>query len=145
MNKKVKTILTSIIIIIIGLVVTSYGIISKINYENNKKGYKEVTARVIDTIATSESKKDKATGMISNYYVYAPIIEYKVSKKIYRYESREYNVKEPKVGSKIKIIYQKNNPKNIKFIKKDYSIKIIIIGIVTTLIGITLMIIKLKK
>ncbi len=145
MNKKVKTILTSIIIIIIGLVVTSYGIISKINYENNKKGYKEVTARVIDTIATSESKKDKATGMISNYYVYAPIIEYKVNKKIYRYESREYNVKEPKVGSKIKIIYQKKNPKNIKFIKKDYSIKIIIIGIVTTLIGITLMIIKLKK
>ena len=103
MSKKIKFILV-FIIIIIGISLCSYGIISKINYENNKKGYKEVTAKVIDTIVTSESKKDKATGMVINYYVYAPIIEYKVNKKIYKYESREYNVKEPKVGSKIQRI-----------------------------------------
>ena len=83
--------------------------------------------------------------MVINYYVYAPIIEYKVNKKIYKYESREYNVKEPKVGSKIKIRYQKENPNNIKFIKKDYSILMIFSGIIITLIGVILIVIKLKK
>ena len=145
MNKKTKIILTSIIIIIVGIAISIYGIISEINYNQKQKGYIETNAKVIDTIATSESKKDKATGMISNYYVYAPIIEYKVNKKNYRYELNEYNVKEPKIGSKIKIYYQKNNPNNVKIIKKNNNILIIIIGTIITFVGIIVLIIRIKK
>ncbi len=145
MNKKIKIVLISVIIMIIGIVISSYGIISEENHKEKQKGYIKTTAKVIDTIATSQIKKDKATGLVSNYYLYAPIIKYKISNKTYKYESKEYDVKEPKIGSKIEIAYQKKNPNNIKFVKKNNDILIIIIGTIITFIGIVLLITRKKK
>ncbi len=143
--KKKNYIIIGIITIIIGILTSMCGIIYKINYDNQYKNYdQEISAKVVNSIVKSESKKDKATGMSSNYYVYAPILEYKINGQTYIFESKIYDVTKPKVNDKINIKVSNNNPKDIKFINKDYTIMILLVGIFFTVFGLVLIIIKLK-
>ena len=144
--KRSNYIILGIIIIIIGIATSIGGIIYQRNYKNMYKGYSEVvSAKVVDSIVKSENRNDKATGMSSNYYVYAPVIEYKVKGKTYRHESDIYDVTKPKVNDKINIKINNNNPKDIKFISKDYTTTILLIGVVIVVCGLGIIIINIKS
>ena len=143
--KKRSYIILGYIIIIIGVLTSIGGVIYNINYNDKYKGYsKEVSAKVIDSIVKSETKKD-ITGMSSNYYVYTPVLEYQVNKKSYRQEGNVYDVTKPKINDKINIKVNDKNPKDIKLISKDYTITILLIGVVIVVCGITIIILNLKS
>ena len=142
--KKSSYIILGIIIIIIGIVTLLGGVFYKINYNDKYKGYsKVISAKVVSSIVKSERKKD-ITGVTSTYYVYAPVLEYQVRGKTYRYASNKYDVTKPKVNDKIKIVVNNNNPKDIKIVIKDFTLVLIIVGSIITIYGLVLIIFHLK-
>lgn len=133
-----------ITLILMGISMTIFGVVSKISFEKRNKGYIETIAEIVDSVSKSESNKDKATGMISRYYVYAPVIKYKIEGEEIRTESNEYSISQPNIGEKIEIKYNPNNPNDFILKEDNYGMVISIIGSILIIIGITLTFISYK-
>ena len=123
-----------VIFCLVGLFLIVFGISSIIDYNSKSKTFTQITGKVVDIKSRENSDTDTDTGHTEYYTEYAPIIEYTVDGKSYRYESF-YSRSQPTLNTEVEMKYNPNNPEDV-ILKNDANYGILpIVGVVFLLVG----------
>lgn len=122
-----KSLLASILVIIVGILLLFFGIKSVKTYKENKENYIETTATVIDYYYPGLSDEGAQI-----------VVEYEVNSQKYTAKSN-YKTTSPKsIGEKITILYNPSKPEEAIFPGGSNYI-IVSVGAVFTLVGLLLL------
>lgn len=116
-NKMVTIHIIALLLLLVGLAVTTASSVLLISYNQKSKIYKATTATVVE-------HKEKSNGLK------AIVIEYNIKDKYYRLTSKHYGKKPEAIDSKIKIKYNPKNHNEIIWVDNNHNHKYLIAGII---------------
>ena len=131
---------TGIFVLIIALVLRVVAGILIYRYNKKKQTYIQTVGVVVEYDRKLENGDNG-----NYYYIYAPIIEFKVDGKEYQEKYNVYSMHPPKKGSKISLRYNKENPEDVVFDKDKTRVVVPICAGVFLIFGVVLIVVGKKR